>query len=758
MLDFGLAKALGKETPEDSAPASHASPTMTMGGTVAGMILGTAAYMAPEQAAGTAVDRRADIWAFGVVLFEMLSGKMLYPGRTVSDTLAGVLAREPEWQQLPADTPLPVRRLLERCLHKEASERLQAIGEVRIAIRRYLADPQAETTAHEATVASADPARGRPRLLVAALPLIVLGAALAWLLKPGPPPPRPLHVEASVAVEQIPLMRGIASAVVLSRDGSQLAYVTGVGTNPTGKIRVRDTHRIEARYLTGTERGYNLFFSPDGRWLGYVTPTELMKVAISGGAPLKLCRVNRSRGANWGEDGTIVFAMDPSSGLYRISAAGGEPEALTELAEGEISHRWPQFLPGQTHVLYTAYTSANSKEGIIKILDLSTGQSELIHSGGTYARYAASGHLLFWREATIFAARFDAKRREMTTLPAPVVQQVSGNYEGGAHFDVADNGTLVYLPGGASRTVEVKRTIQWIDRSGALTETTGVTGEYGAGLSMRPDLSQAAVTRWLEGNGDVWILDLERETQTRLTFHEGTDFIPLWSPDGSIVYYGSRRGPLYQMYRKPADGSTETEQVQSGEHDQFVSDISSDGTRLLYRENHPDTGDDLWVLPLDSDGDPEPFLVTRFEESDARFSPDGRWIAYQSDESGNNEIFVRPYPGPGGKWQISTDGGQYPRWAADGSRVFYLNENKIYEADVAADGRALKVGRDEAVASLDPAFNSRSDWVVAPDGDRFAFIQDPPGSTAELAGENHALIRFTFSWFEELEELLADTR
>jgi hypothetical protein len=395
---------------------------------------------------------------------------------------------------------------------------------------------------------------------------------------------------------------------------------------------------------------------------------------------------------------------------------------------------------------------------MIKIVDLSTGQSELIHSGGTYARYSASGHLLFWREATIFAARFDATRREMTTLPAPVVQQVTGNSEGGAHFDVSDNGTLVYLPGGASRTVEVKRTIQWIDRSGALTQASGVTGEYGAGLSMRPDLSQAAVTRWLEGNGDVWILDLERETQTRLTFHEGADMYPFWSPDGSIIYYASRSGPVFQIYRKPADGSTEAEQVQSGEHDQFVSDISADGTRLLYREVHPDTGDDLWVLPLDGEGDPEPFLVTRFEEVEARFSPDGRWIVYQSNESGKDEIFVRPYPGPGGKWQISADGGNFPRWAADGSRLFYLNERKIYEAEVSADGRALQVGRAEAVASLDPAVSSPSDWVVAPDAERFAFIQDPPGTTAGLAGENHALVRLTFFWFEELEELLADTR
>jgi serine/threonine-protein kinase len=760
VLDFGLARAMDEE-PGNSVPgaslASH-SPTFTAHVTGAGMLLGTAAYMSPEQARGDVADRRADIWAFGVVLFELLSGETVYAGKTISDTLAGVLARDPTWDKLPEDLPRPIRRLLERCLHKEASERLQAIGEARIAIRDFIADPNA---VEETTVATG-PARGPGwgRMALIALPLIALAALLAWFLKPQPAPPPPREIEASLALEGQPLMTGIASAVVLSRDGSKLAYVSGVGSNPTGRIRIRDMNRMVWQELDDVDRGYNVFFSPDGNWLGFVTPTELYKVAISGGAPLKLARVNRSRGADWNEHGMIVFAPNQGSGLSLIPAAGGEVRELTQLDESETSHRYPQFLPGGKHVLYVAYSSSTRSEGLIKVVDVDSGKSEVVHRGGTAPKYVAAGYLLFWRDATVFGAPFDLTDHKMKGVPVPVIQGVVGNSEGGAQFDVSDDGTLVYLPGGARVNSEAPRELQWIDRFGKTEPITGITGEYNAGLSLSPDEKMVAVSRWTDGNGDIWLIDIERETPTRLTFHDGVDFGPVWSSDGRTVFFSSQREETFQVYRKSADGSDEARTVFDTDRDAFINDISSDDRWLVYVEEHPETNEDLWIYALDRDDAPQPFLTSAFSEENGTFSPDGKWIAYTSDESGQDEVYVRAFPGPGGRWQVSSSGGFFPRWSADGKRIFLLADNaqKLQQASVELVGDALRIGRAEDVVQFDTLFTSRQFWVVSRDGNRFGYVKNPASSSTEMAGANHALVRFTFNWFADLNRIVDESR
>lgn len=760
VLDFGLARAMDTDSGDSISGVSLAShsPTFTANVTGAGMLLGTAAYMSPEQARGDVADRRADIWAFGIVLFELLSGETVYAAKTISDTLAGVLARNPEWDKLPADTPRPVRRLLERCLDKEITERLQAIGEARIAIRGFLDDPTgAEEATPERAAAAAGP--GLRRLALIAVPLIALAAAAAWFLKPAPPAP-PRQIEASLKIDGQPLMSGIGSSVVLSRDGSQLAYFTGDGTNPVGTMRIRDMYTLVSHDFDEIGFGYNVFFSPDGNWLGYVTPDALHKVAVSGGAPLKLADVNRSRGASWSDDGMIVFAPSPNTGLSLVSEAGGEPTELTQLEEDEQSHRFPQFLLGGKQVLYVAFADANRNEGLIKIVDLETGKSEIVHRGGTFPRYVATGHLLFWREATVFGAPFDVERKKLTGIPVPVIQGVVGNSEGGAHYDVSDDGTLVYLPGGSRQNVEIQRTLRWIDRSGVLTPVSEVTGGFLVGFSLSPDQTKAAVTRWTDGNADVWLIDVARETPTRLTFDDSQDFYPVWSPDGRTVYFSSRRGGEFQVYRKFADGSDEARKVFDSDLSAWAHDVSRDGRWLVYGEDHPDTKQDLWVYPLDGDGPGQPFLVTRFNENYGVFSPDGKWMAYQSDESGQREIYVRPFPGPGGKWQVSASGGTFPRWAVDGKRLFFLGpeQSTLQQASVDVEGSALRVGRAEDVVTLDVRFTSRDTWIVSNDGNRFAFIQNPESATSEMAGEDHALVRFTFNWFDELERIFDDSR
>jgi serine/threonine-protein kinase len=761
ILDFGLARAMDAD-PGDSVPgaslASH-SPTFTARVTGAGMLLGTAAYMSPEQARGDVADRRADIWAFGIVLFEMLSGETVYAGKTLSDTLAGVLARDPAWDKLPADVPRPIHRLLQRCLNKEASERLQAIGEARIAIRNFLADPSAAGEAGAASTSDVSTGPGWGRLALVALPLIAVAAIAAWLAKPSPPPPPPRQVEASLTIEGIELMAGIGSSVVLSRDGSTLAYFTGVGSNPTGKIRLRDTHTLVTRTLDEIDAGYNVFFSPDGNWLGYVTPNEMYKVAVTGGAPLKLTGVARSRGASWGGDSVIVYTPNPGSGLNRISEAGGESTEITQLEEGETSRRFPQHLPGDRHVLYTAVTSSKASENVIKIVDLESGQSEVVHRGGTHARYTASGHLLYWREATVFGAPFDLKTMKMTGIPVPVLQGVLGNSEGGAHFDVAEDGTLIYVPGEATESVEILHSIQWIDRSGQLTPVTEAQGQYAAGTSFSSDQKMVAVSRFIDGNGDIWLIDRERSTQTRLTFADATDVFPYWSPDDRSVYFSSRRTGAFEIFKKAADGSDEATRVVESEHDAILTDVSSDGRWLTYSVSDPESLNDIWVAPVDGGEAPREFLATAYDENMSKFSPDGRWIAYESNESGEFEIYIRPFPGPGGRWQVSAAGGRHPRWSADGKRLFYISDgDQLNEVPIEAAGAAIRAGRVESIVKIGGRLRGRSAWQVSPNGKRFAFVQSPESATMSGDGEGHVLVRFTYSWFDELRETIGERR
>ncbi|UCF38284.1 MAG: PD40 domain-containing protein, partial [Acidobacteriota bacterium] len=537
------------------------------------------------------------------------------------------------------------------------------------------------------------------------------------------------------------------SAITLSRDGSRLAYMTGSSSLPTLSLYLRPLNRMKSEVLT--QGAYNPFFSPDGQWVGFVTPTELKKVSVSGGTPLTLCPVNLSRGASWGETGLIVFAPVPAGGLSLVSAAGGEPRQLTQLEEGEQSHRWPQFLPGGEKVLFTSYSSSDPNAGRIEVVDVSSGERTVVHHGGTYARYSESGHILYANNGTVFASPFDLGQIALTALPAPVLQGITMNREGCAHFDVSDDGNLVYLTG---ETLGAQRTLKWVNDRGGLESMTETRRDY-LHPRLSPEGGRLAAEIFADGNRDIWILDLERDTQTRLTFDEAVDQYPIWSHDGQFVYFGSHREGKYGIFRKRADGSSQEERLTESDAVQSPYSASPDGKFLTIDEQNLKTGSyDIHVLSLGGDGTSAPFLAGSFSEADMVFSPDSEWVAHESNESGEWEIYVRPFPGPGGRWQISTGGGEYPRWSGDGRNHFYRTGNTIWKVPVAVQGDSFEGGRPEELLKRSGSY--QAEWDVAADGKRFVIIQEREGGDR---GDGN-LVNFTFNWFEELELLLETAR
>jgi len=754
VLDFGLAKALEGEVGSGSSPDLSQSPTLSAAATAAGVIMGTAAYMSPEQARGQKVDRRADIWSFGVVLYEMLTGRQTFTGDTVSDVLAAVLRSDIDLNSLPGEVPPSIRQLLRRCLTRDRKRRIQSIGDARVAIEEYLENPKApvESGVRPPVAVGARPFRQRilPWALVAATVAVAAGLAAALWLEPGDPTMR-----LSVEVSDRPFATTPGPSIALSPDGNLLAYL--VENNVDQELRIRPLNQLEGVTLaggSGTNGPYNPFFSPDSKWVGYVTSSELRKVPVTGGTSLKLCAVERSRGATWGPDDTIVFTPNTNSGLFRVPATGGEPQPLTTLDQekGETTHRWPQFLPGGEAILFTSHTSSAGAfdDATIEVVVLDTGERKVVHRGGTHARYVPSGHLVYVNQATLFAAPFDLGSLELTGSPAPIIQEVDWNVgNGAASFSFSDTGNLVYVRGDSSVP---EYPVVWVDRNGDTMPLLEERGSY-ANPRLSPDGTRLALTVLRDDNWDVWVYDLERGVSTRLTFEESVDTEQIWSPDGEYVIFSSDRNGPDNLYRKRSDGSGELEQVAEGDNQQWASSWSSDGKFVTYMT--PSAALDLWVVPMDGDGKPELFLSTPFAESDAAFSPDGRWLAYASDESGRSEIYVRPFPPGGGKWQVSDGGGGYPRWSGDGRELFYRTDEGVMVASVEATGATFRAGKPRQVlegmfrggiGGIPLAGNIFADWDVTRNGQRFIMFP----SVEDSGQVAHPHVTLVTHWFDEL--------
>ena len=741
VLDFGLAKAFGSELGESS---QSESPTLTRQRTETGVILGTAPYMSPEQARGKPVDKRTDIWSFGCVLYEALTGTAAFLGDTVSDTLARILEREPNWELLPPTTPTPIRSLLRRCLQKEPLQRLRDIGDARLEIEETLTLPPESPRAVAGTAPRRKANLASPFILMALVTVISAAVALWSLLRSGTP------VARSVTRTTIPLPPGDAlvlsdtPAVAISPNGRRVAYVAR--RSGATQLYLRSMDQPEAHPGDGSEGAKMPFFSPDSQWVGFLASGNLMKASVSGGAPVTLSSTGQNvRGASWGPDGRIVLSPGTSAGLARISEDGGEPEVLTnpDRGRGEKTHRFPEVLPGGKAILFTIGTGdiTSFDDASIAVLSLETGEYRVLVEGGTNARYSTTGHLVYARAGSLLAVPFDLNELRVKGAPTPILHGVTiSSVNGPAEFSVSRDGSLIYAPGDSRGD---NHRVLWVDREGQaqpLIETP--RGFYLPRLS--PDGRLLALN--ISGaNGSVWVYDLHRSSLARLTFSFDNDYA-IWTPDSRRVTFGSTREGPWNLFWQTADGSAKAERIVPSEHRQQPASWSPNGKVLAFEEFRPETGRDIWILAREDDRKPEPFLKTEFNEGDPMFSPGGRWIAYVSDESGQYEVYVRPFPSSERKFQVSTEGGTPPVWNPGGRELFYRNGDKMMVVDIETKGD-LTLGKPRLL------FERRSPgwwglyFDVAPDGQRFVMIDDSEAKPAPTQ------LNLVLNWSEELKRL-----
>jgi eukaryotic-like serine/threonine-protein kinase len=756
VLDFGLARAAD---PPAASSTLSLSPTLTSPRTEPGVILGTAAYMAPEQARGRAVDKRADVWAFGCVLFEMVSGRRAFEGDDAAEILAAIVRGEPDWAALPPDTPPPIHRLLRRCLTKDPAARLRDLHSAMLDIDDARLGPG---VAPRADGVSIKPGSGRTRarlviaVIVALLAGIAVGAA-AWRRATSTAPSLPPTVRFSITPADQEVIVRSPQSMAISDDAVWIAYVAtraGIAGGP-GQLMLRAADQVDARPVAGAERALSPFFSPDSRWLGYFEgPRELRKVSIAGGPSTPITGLVGAvgRGASWGPDGRIVFATsDTATGLLSVSTDGGEPVVLTtpQASTGERDHVMPTFLPDGHAVLFTILGFEGIDQAQVAVLDLRNRHQKTLIRGGSNAAYLSSGHLVYAAAGALHLVRFDADRLEVLGSPITTTERVAMSEPTGAAFAASSAGGLLYVPGGTGTAALAGRTLVWVDRLGHEEPLTAPPRAYYA-ARLSPDGARLALDIRDEQN-DIWTWDVARRTLTRLTFGSAADIFPAWTADSRRLLYSSARQGAQNVYVQSADGGGPEQRITTTSNAQFASAISADGTVALLTELRSTTGSDVMLLPLDGTGRVTALVQTRFNERNADLSPDGRWLAYQSDESGGrDEIYVRPFPDiNGGRWQISTNGGSKPVWSRSGGELFYLDREGLLTSvsiQATATFHADTPRRLLQMRYASAAVNQR-EYDVTADGRRFLFIKNPP-PTAD-ASSQHSLV-IVLNWASEM--------
>ncbi|MGH9257840.1 MAG: protein kinase domain-containing protein, partial [Vicinamibacterales bacterium] len=744
LLDFGLAKLVDGPPKGRLQPALSAAPTVSAPLTGEGSILGTFQYMAPEQVEGLEADARTDIFAFGAVLYEMVTGKKPFEGKSQASVIAAILDRDPPAvSSLQSLAPRLLDRIVSTCLAKDPDNRWQTARDL---LRELTWVAERTPGTQGATVPPPTP-RARVKLVGAVSLSLLLGGVVAglavWLaVRPSPSSVARLTITpigtATLAVS------GLDRDVAISPDGSRIVYVGGNGS----RLFVRALDQMEARPLEGVGVPHHPFFSPDGTWIGFFDGLgALKKVSITGGPAVTICRITAAPlGATWGGDDTIVFAINGTTGLFRVSANGGEPEIITtpNAREGETFHGWPEFLPEGRGVLFKVGLTGGGNE--IGALDLRTGNRKILLRDAFYARYVPTGHLLYGVNGGLRAVPFDLDRLELAGTPIPLVEPVLMTPFGlTLDLDVSQNGTLVYVTGGQVTA----RTLAWVDRQGQEEPIKAPVRAY-TYPRLSPDGTRFALDVRDQEN-DIWIWDFARETLSRFTFGPAQDLYPVWTRDGRRLVLASYRPGASNLFWQAADGAGTAEQLTESAINQSPYTTSADGTRIVFREDGTKTGQDLMLLTLNKERQVQPLVQTTFNELNAELSPDGRWFAYESNESGEYEIYVRPFPdATNGRWQISTGGGTRPLWARSGQELFYLSPSGALMAVRVEHGATFTASTPTTLFEgryyMGGAANVGRTYDVSPDGRRFLMMKADASTPASLV--------VVLNWFEELKRLV----
>jgi serine/threonine-protein kinase len=745
VLDFGLAKL----TEQGQEGATTLTQTMA--------ITGTPGYLAPEQLQGKPADARSDIFAFGCVLYELLTGRRAFPGNTLAASLASTAMAEPK----PIEgAPQELEKLVWRCLRKDPTRRAQSMADVRVALEDLKEDSESAGASSGEAHSSVRHGAALPWAVAAVLAVALATAAwIAW--RATLPVDHPLiRLDVNLGPEA---MAGSSTTVAISPDGRRLVYPVR-GPNGRQQLATRLLDQPQATLLPGTEDGHDPFFSPDSQWIGFAADVSLKKISVQGGAPVTLCTAGQLVGGSWGDDGSIVASLGILEPLSRLAASGGGLQRLTKLARGEATHRWPQILPGGKAVLFTAASSpAGMVDASIQAVDLRSGAVKVLQRGGYYGRRLPGGYLVYVNEGVLYGERFDAGKLETMGAPQPLLEDVAADANrGGGQFDFSDGpsgaGTLVYLAGAENAQ---RWPIVWMDSSGKTEPALTTPGIY-FNPRISPDGRRLALDQTSKGS-DIFVYDLDRGTMTRLTF-DGHSQGPVWSPDGARIAFRTNTATGTALMWTRSDGAGEPQKLLDGPNVVVPWSFSPDGRRLAYFDFNPDTSNDIWTLPLDAansdsprPGKPEAYLRTPAGELVPSYSPDGRWIAYRSDAAGASEIFVRPAPqdssggapAGGGKWQISSDGGVYAVWAKNGRELYYeANDHRIMVLDYTVSGDSFVPGQPRRWSDKQLFTPGRLNLDLAPDGKRFAVFQAP--EIAEPAkGSVHVI--FLLNFLDELK-------
>jgi serine/threonine-protein kinase len=748
---------------------------MTAAATQAGVILGTAAYMSPEQSRGREADRRTDVWAFGCVLYEMLAGRGVFHGPTASDCIAGILEREPDWEALPPGTPSAIRKLLRRCLEKDARRRLHDIADVRIEMEEANAGAGTAEETETPEAPTADGKGARITWAVAGLLLGVLATALVvsrWMPLETASHRSPGRFAVSLPPEAPVIPSAEDASVAISPDGTRLVYVGPeagtAGPQALGSARRSGSTRqtqlftrrmddYEVRAVDGTIGARSPFFSPDGEWVGFfdTNDTRLKKIRLRGGVPVSLCE-GALRAGHWAEDGRIYFTGD-GDGIQAVSEDGGTPETLTmpERERGEKTRRFPHALLGGRALLFTLGSSTLSSyaDAGVALLDLESGEHRILLEGGTFPSYVPTGHILYARSGSLEAVPFDLESMQISGAPFTVVDDVvTSDGWGEAQYTVSKSGKLAYVPGGP----EIYRyDVYWLDREGHVEVVPLPPAEYFK-VSFSPE-GRRLVLSSLGANANIWVYEIERRTMTRLTT-EGDNVNPLWMRNGNYVTYNAAWPGPHSLWRVAVDGSGSPELVHEFEQPGFTGSWSVGDEQLLFTSNRPGTGLDLWLLTPGEEPKTEPLLQTAFQETDPVLSPDGQWLAYTSDTTGRTELYVQRFPVAGRKWQISVGGGEHALGSPDGRELYYWKGSRLMAVSVTTEPDFVP-GKERELPQ--PEFDVLLNWDIAPDGSRFVVVgraatESPPTTAPRRATGSSRVeasvpeIHVVVDWFEEL--------